>query len=91
MCAWIGNTERIAAKHYVQVTDEHFATATAGAAESDAEALQKPTLPAAVSTRQPSLLMTEAPAIRGFSQLLATSGVCSPDLRVPPRGIEPLS
>jgi integrase len=28
VCAWIGNTERIAAKHYLQVTEEHFALAT---------------------------------------------------------------
>lgn len=28
VCAWIENTERIAAKHYLQVTDEHFAAAT---------------------------------------------------------------
>lgn len=26
-CAWIGNTERVARKHYLQVTDEHFAKA----------------------------------------------------------------
>ena len=27
VCAWIGNTERIAAKHYLQVTEDHFALA----------------------------------------------------------------
>ncbi len=27
VCAWIGNSQRVAAKHYLQVTDEHFATA----------------------------------------------------------------
>ena len=24
VCAWIGNSESVAAKHYLQVTDEHF-------------------------------------------------------------------
>ena len=24
VCAWIGNTQRVAAKHYLQVTEEHF-------------------------------------------------------------------
>ena len=24
VCSWIGNSERIAAKHYLQVTDDHF-------------------------------------------------------------------
>ena len=28
VCAWIGNSEPIAAKHYLQVTDDHFALAT---------------------------------------------------------------
>ncbi len=32
VCAWIGNTERIAAKHYLQVTDDYFAAAAGGAA-----------------------------------------------------------
>jgi hypothetical protein len=27
VCAWIGNTERIAAKHYLQVTEDHFTLA----------------------------------------------------------------
>ena len=27
VCDWIGNTEAIASKHYLQVTDEHFETA----------------------------------------------------------------
>lgn len=31
VCYWIGNTERIAAKHYLQVTDADFAHATLGA------------------------------------------------------------
>ena len=29
-CRWIGNTQPIAAKHYLQLTDEHFAKAIAG-------------------------------------------------------------
>lgn len=28
VCAWIGNTEIVARKHYLQVTDEHFRNAT---------------------------------------------------------------
>jgi hypothetical protein len=27
VCAWIGNSERIAQRHYLQVTDDHFAQA----------------------------------------------------------------
>lgn len=29
VCAWIGNSSAIAAKHYLQVTDEHFDRAIA--------------------------------------------------------------
>jgi len=31
VCAWIGNTTHIASKHYLQVTDAHFAAAAGGA------------------------------------------------------------
>ena len=27
VCSWIGNSEAVAAKHYLQVTDKHFARA----------------------------------------------------------------
>ena len=46
VCAWIGNTERVAQNHYLQVTDAHFAQgvvepvkreATAGAAQNPAQ------------------------------------------------------
>jgi integrase len=36
-CAWIGNTEAVAIKHYLQVTDEHFATASGVRAAHGAE------------------------------------------------------
>jgi integrase len=46
VCAWIGNTERIAARHYLQVTDGDFERAATGAAKAGAgppePALQKP-------------------------------------------------
>ena len=28
VCSWIGNTKAVAAKHYLQTTDEHFRKAT---------------------------------------------------------------
>ena len=41
VCAWIGNSARIAEKHYLQVTDDHFRRATKSAAESAAVGQQK--------------------------------------------------
>jgi site-specific recombinase XerD len=43
VCKWIGNTALIAAKHYLQVTEDHFKRATSAGAESGATAVQNPT------------------------------------------------
>jgi integrase len=52
VCAWIGNTERIAAKHYLQVTDADFRKAAGGAAESGAlAALHNPVQQPAAAVR----------------------------------------
>jgi integrase len=48
VCAWIGNTERIAAKHYLQVTDDHFASA---ANSESSETVRKPVRYGPESTR----------------------------------------
>lgn len=37
VCAWIGNSQRVAAKHYLQVTNEHFRQATQKATQQTAE------------------------------------------------------
>jgi integrase len=36
VCAWIGNSERVASRHYLQVTEADFAKAIGGAAQSAA-------------------------------------------------------
>jgi len=41
VCKWIGNSAAIAATHYLQLTDEHFARATRE--NSTSEAAQNPT------------------------------------------------
>ena len=55
VCTWIGNTERIAAKHYLQVTDDYFERA----AKSGALALQNPVQQPAALSRTESPEMTE--------------------------------
>ncbi len=37
VCKWIGNSKVIARKHYLQLTDQHFANAIAGTAEQPAQ------------------------------------------------------
>lgn len=44
VCAWMGNSQPVAAKHYLQVTDEHFnlaATARSSTPPPKAGALQQ--------------------------------------------------
>jgi integrase len=55
VCAWIGNSERIAAAHYLQVTDADFEKAAKSAAESGAvgrEVVQNPGQSASHDERQ---------------------------------------
>jgi integrase len=40
VCGWIGNSEAIALKHYLQVTDDHFERAVRGEAEAKAGATE---------------------------------------------------
>ncbi len=65
--AWIGNSARIAARHYLQVTDSDFDRAnqpSQGAAKSAAPALQKATLQAS------------APLSKVWQKLLQPLGPC---------------
>ncbi len=55
-CKWIGNSQAVAAKHYLQVTEDHFKQAVADDAEYDApteqEATQNPTQTVSDASRQ---------------------------------------
>jgi integrase len=42
VCAWIGNSEAVARRHYLQVTDGHFERAVAGAPEAVQNPVQQP-------------------------------------------------
>jgi integrase len=91
VCSWIGNTELIAAKHYLQVTDEDFERAAKGAAKSGAEAVQNPVQHAAAVSCTDTQVSAEAQNRGGFAQVGA--GLCESvqDGRIPPRGLEPRS
>ncbi len=51
VCGWIGNSEAIALKHYLQVTDDHFERAVRGEAEIGPEVAPIATNPAAQKWR----------------------------------------
>jgi integrase len=91
VCAWIGNSKAIAAKHYLQVTDDHFRAATeqpspAGAAPQVA---QNPAQQAHARDRTDSQGETadcEKPrSLRG----IATRYDSTQLLETPPVGLEP--
>ena len=78
VCAWLGNTQAVARKHYLQVTDEHFAAA------SDI-AVQNPVRqPSAAARNRPQVEEGTSPQAPVFQEL-ATS--CEPSqFALAPRG-----
>ena len=89
VCQWIGNSQPVAAKHYLQVTDEHFQQASEGGdeAEGDGKAARNAAQYTPESgckdqnKKRQTLIFPEE--YEGL--LLSTSE------QVPPRGVEPLS
>jgi len=80
VCAWIGNSQAVAAKHYLQVTDEHYRSALHNRVQqmhATARKAKKPAYPEKAQT----------PVLQG----LATSCEAVHNRTVPPRGVEPLS
>lgn len=92
VCQWIGNSQPIAAEHYLQVTDEHFKRAVQGdAGTADrraARALQQPTADKRTGL-QPSQRKPRSAA--ACSSLHNDATLCESKglLEVPPPGLEP--
>jgi integrase len=89
VCAWLGNSQPVAAKHYLQIRDEDFERAAEGDAYSDAQMTQNPTQTGSGTTRQESQKMQKAPEKQGSCRILATNVYLSPPIKVPPVGLEP--
>ena len=88
VCKWIGNSQAVAAKHYLQVTDEHFSDATKNTVEVP-KAAQNPAQQAhanarSVSHEQPTAhtKTPEMPGIAASCNIVHNAGV-------PPEGLEP--
>jgi integrase len=98
-CAWIGNSEQIAAAHYLQVTDADFAKAALGTseggeksgAESGAitrETVQNPVQSASDGKRQE---LTQPTVASGVSQPLSPQVNSCQGLKVSRLGLEPIA
>ena len=85
VCEWIGNSQPIAAKHYLQVTDEHFQEAVQKTSQYTAQQ-------AAVGGRndsQEGMPDNAEYAICGPERKDATPCGCKELHQVTPRGFEP--
>ena len=93
-CRWIGNSQPVAAEHYLQLTDEHFERAVRCApSEGDAEAAQKAAQKPAEASRnesketsddqaQPVVASEDCEAFPVVSESFDAQGM-------PPPGLEP--
>ena len=81
-CRWIGNTQSVAVKHYLQVTDEHFTKAAQKAAHFPA---QCPTATPCLDSQDKPAGEHKTPRLQDYAELrkpLQTQGMG-------PRGLEP--
>lgn len=92
VCGWIGNTAAVATKHYLQVTDEHFAQAAGGAesgalkSQLGAEAARFPAQHSAASSRtETTKPLTESEVLRYSSDSCGSLR----ESKVPRQGLEP--
>ena len=100
VCEWLGNSAPITDKHYLQVTDDHYANAIAGPTnQSGTESgtvnlhsgekvthnpAQQPAAPTGTAWQKPSTSNVKRPLMRKA----ATTGEVVQLSEVPPRGVE---
>jgi hypothetical protein len=87
VCDWIGNTERIAKKHYLQTTEDYFERA----AKSAAPALQNPVQHGAVSGCKEPQQRRETAENTGDLQVDAVVCGAVQEKGMTPTGFEPVS
>jgi len=82
VCNWIGNSEPVAAKHYLQTTEEHFRQAQ----EEHHEAVQNPVQQAHANPRGARQQETQTPGFSGgYEPLQDCTNVQAPRLGLEPR------
>ncbi len=93
VCAWIGNTPKIALGHYLQTLDADFEKAVRGGAECGAVGAQKAVQNAVQSgdagVRQEMTPIREALEIKASGPLLSSPGIHLHDCQMAKVGLEP--
>ena len=86
VCAWLGNTPTVAHKHYLTVTEEHFATATT---IGDKRGTQTPVL-CRSDSQEKTRTVHQVPEYASFSEvvgILENAQVAEEGLEPPTRGL----
>jgi integrase len=86
---WLGHCERVADKHYRQVTEDHFKRAVDGNAECDAPATQIPTQPTSAAIRLEGQETHKALVGQGLYHFQADVGEYCTPVQAPRQGLEP--
>jgi len=73
-CAWIGNTERIAAKHYLQVTEDYFTLAAKRTAQNTAHSSPKQPKMQGSTEHAPNEKTPDLPGFSADSQVFSEAG-----------------
>ena len=89
VCAWIGNTQAVAAKHYLQVRDEDFDRAVQRDAKDDARATQKTTQQPTGDSGTSGQETTQAHVRHGLMPQSSSMCYNSPKGLAPRVGLEP--
>ncbi len=87
--AWLGNSNLIAAKHYLSVTEADFDRAVNGSARSDARTTQNPTQSGTGTTRPEMSQFPELSTKQGLRHLQTHKGIHSPIQSMAAVGLEP--
>ncbi|MCE9607586.1 MAG: site-specific integrase [Planctomycetia bacterium] len=85
VCAWIGNSEAVARKHYLQVTDDHFAKASGQAVKPVQNTVQQSAETTRIEPQPAKSAHEKTPGFPGFSASCDLVHECI----VPLRGFEP--
>ncbi len=91
VCKWIGNSEPVAAEHYLQLTDEHFERAIIGDEKAAHNPAQQAHASGCTDKNKSRTNVEKSPCFVGsYDDMPLDAGMCK-NATIPPRGIEPLS
>ena len=95
VCKWIGNSQPVAAKHYLQLTDEHFAQAISGDVSAISKAAQNAAQKAHEDGRndlkRATVANVESAVISEAFDCIPANAEYFTDEKVPCTGLEPVT